>query len=59
LFDEIGSDNKEKYSTPSDVSGEDFDHIDFMYSKNMEENLYKKLFEVLDSDFSENSGSES
>ncbi|XP_068898904.1 lipase 1-like [Tenebrio molitor] len=59
LFDEIGSDNKEKYSTPSDVSGEDFDHIDFMYSKNMEENLYKKLFEVLDSDFGENSGSES
>ncbi|CAH1378797.1 hypothetical protein MTP99_002594 [Tenebrio molitor] len=55
LFDEIGSDNKEQYPTPSDVSGEDFDHIDFMYSKYMEKNLYKKLFEVLDSEFGDNS----
>jgi hypothetical protein len=55
LFDEIGSGNKEQYPTPSDVSGEDFDHIDFMYSKYMEKNLYKMLFEVLDSEFGDNS----
>jgi hypothetical protein len=29
--------------------------LSFMYSKYMEKNLYKKLFEVLDSEFGDNS----
>jgi lysosomal acid lipase/cholesteryl ester hydrolase len=54
LYKEVGSTNKEKYPTPVNNKNEAYNHIDFIYSKYLEKNLYEKLFEILDSQFQEN-----
>ncbi|EFA10585.2 gastric triacylglycerol lipase [Tribolium castaneum] len=47
LFHEIGSHSKSKYAISAGRQG--YSHIDFVYAKNLEDDLYQLMFDVLSS----------